>query len=261
MPDNFKLIDWFKDANLIICFSKGAVDWANHATKSKKYIFYPSVPMIRHANFDFENFFNRPYDFGYIGSIKLFRINFISTLLRLGGNRFSSIIISSNRTGSLVKSTKEYLDILSQCKFVFCSRASVFEKYTYQSTENVPSSEKITHGRYAGRLSEAVACGSIPIYWQPVFKSDVISKIIYKINHSKFTRFFPFVNLESDPKSMPFDEMDEKLLDGIYKVSNAFQAMKIIKKTDKEEIIRKLEKADTIFTKNILNQKNFLIFG
>ena len=142
---------------------------------------------------------------------------------------------------------------------MFCSRAAVFEKYTYQSTKNVPSFEKITHGRYAGRISEAIACGSIPIYWQPVFKSDVISKIIYKINHSKFTRFFPFVNLESDPKSMPYDEMDEKLLDGIYKVSNAFQAMRIIKKTNKETIIRKLEKADNLYKKYI-EPKNFFDF-
>ena len=152
-----------------------------------------------------------------------------------------------------------YLDILTQCKFVFCSRATVIEKYTYQSTENSSPSEKITPGRPSGRISEVIACGSIPIYWQPGFKSDVISKIVYKLNHSKFTRFFPFVNLESDPKSMPYDEMDEKLLDGIYKVSNAFQAMKIIKKTSKEEIIGKLEKADN-FYKKYIEPKNFFDF-
>ena len=259
MPDNFRLLEWSQDANLIICFSKGAVDWANHVTKSKKFLFYPCQPMIRHTNVDFDNFSNRPYDFGYIVSTKLFRINFISTLLRLGGNRFSSIIISSNRTGPLIKSTQDYLNILTQCKFVFCSRASVFEKHTYQSTENIPSSEKITPGRPSGRISEAIACGCIPIYWQPIFKSDVISKIIYKINHSKFTRFFPFLNLESDPKSMPYDEMDETLLDGIYKVNNAFQAMRIIKKTNKEAIIRKLEKADN-FYKKYIEPKRFFNF-
>ena len=257
MPDYFKLLDWSQEANLIVSSSKLAVDWANHVTKSKKFLFYPCHPMIRHTNVDFDNFSNRPYDFGYIGSTKLFRINFISALLRVGGNKFSSIIISSNRTGSLIKSTQDYLNILTQCKFVFCSRASVFEKHRYQNTENILSSEKITHGRYAGRVSEAITCGCIPIYWQPVFKSDIISKIIYKINHSKFTRFFPFVNLKGDPKSLPYDEMDEKLLDGIYKVNNAVQAMRIIKKKNKEEIIRKLEKSNDIYKKYIEPQKYF----
>ena len=46
--------------------------------------FFPTNPdladILGRTDFDFENFFNRPYDFGYIGSTKLFRINFITTL-------------------------------------------------------------------------------------------------------------------------------------------------------------------------------------
>ena len=53
--------------------------------------------------------------------------------------------------------------------------------------------------------------------------------------------------------------MNEKSLDGIYKVSNAFQAMRIIKKTSKEEIIGKLKKADN-FYKKYIEPKNFFDF-
>ena len=63
--------------------------------------------------------------------------------------------------------------------------------------------------------------------------------------------------MKSDPKSLPYDEMDEKLLDGIYKVNNALQAMRIIKKKNKEEIIRKLEKSNDIYKKYIEPQKYF----
>ena len=64
-------------------------------------------------------FCNRPYDIGYIGSNKIFRVNFLSSILRKGGNRISSMFISSSRNSELIKSTMDYLNLIKNVNSIF----------------------------------------------------------------------------------------------------------------------------------------------
>ena len=72
---NFK--NWVNVSNLIIGFSKDAVNWANKHYKTNKFHFYPSLPLFMKKNINYNNFIKRPYDIGYIGSDKKFRSKFL----------------------------------------------------------------------------------------------------------------------------------------------------------------------------------------
>ena len=219
-----KLSKWIEVSNFLIATTKPGVEWANNFYKTNKFVYYPTFPVSMYGENDIKNFLARPYDIGYIGSNKIFRVNFISLLLKLGGNRLSSIIISSYRTGEIINTTEKYLKVLSNCKFYLCTRAAVKEDYK--------NNLELTEGRYANRVSEAIACGCIPLYFQPQVKNIFKYYINYFLYFSKFSKMFNISKLSGNKKSKPYDEI--KFESGFVVAEDPIEAVNIIKSNDAE---------------------------
>jgi len=243
---------WLKNSKFLIGTTKSGVKWANNYYDTNKFLFYPTWPQVKNTDFDTEKFLNRPYDFGYIGSNKIFRINFISSLLRLGSNRLSSIIISSLRSGSIINTSDKYQKVLKDCKFFFCTRAALYEEY-----ENNNSLSYKTEGRYANRVSEAISCGCIPIYWQPRIKSSFFG-LLERLLFSKLSKFLFLNNVKGNKESLPYD-LNKKEQEGFFVAKDTFDAIKIIKNKDIQKIKSSLKFNNNFFEKYI-SPKNFFNF-
>jgi hypothetical protein len=252
IPDLIKSINlefWVKNSKFLISPSQAGVNWANKFYMTNKFKFYPSIPVEKSNNYTLEDLKKRPFDFGYIGSNKIFRLNFISSLLKLGGNRFSSLIISSYRSSSFLKQTKQYMNLLTECKFYFCTRASLYEKGD--------SLFFIKKGRYAGRISEAIASGCIPIYWQPSVKNIFKFAVNYFFLYSKFSKFFSFLKINNNTDTGPFDiETPE---DFCIKINSASQLLKIIKEKN-YKLIKKIQDRNNIIYNKYINPDAFFDF-
>lgn len=237
---------WVKISNFILSFSKTGCEWANQYYNTKKFIHYPSIPVPRQNENNVQKFLNRPYDFGYIGSKKIFRMNFLNSFIKKSKNQLSTMIIGSNRSKETAPNTESYLKLLKQCKFFFCTRAAYYEKYN----SNFINSQ-IFEGRYAGRISEAIACGCIPIYWQPKRGGYLLTMLKNKIFFSRKSYLFNFECLKSDKSSLPFDSIDKKEMNCIEFVNDADHAIDIIKNYSIESIKKKLESGFKLYSKYI----------
>ncbi len=231
---NFK--QWVDISDIIIGFTKDAVLWANKFYKTKKFYFYPSIPIDIYKIDNYSDFLKRPYDIGYVGSDKNFRSKFLKNLILQNSDRLKILMINSNRQINDIKTTNSYLDILSKCKFNFCTRASAYEKYNVDFFDF-----KISDGRFAGRVSESISCGSIPLYWQPKKGSYYFANFRKKILFSKKNKVFNNIALEGDIHSTPYDNMDKNLKNGITFVKNVEDAINKIINCDKDYIMKKLE--------------------
>jgi len=251
IPDllpSLNLFKWLDLSKFLISFSLSGVNWANKKYKTDKFIYYPSIPVPRLSKNNIHDFHQRPYDVGYIGSNKIFRVNFLSSLLKLGKNKISTLIISSFRNSDLIKNTSDYLNLLSKCKFFFCSRASFYEKYS----KNILSNE-IFDGRYAGRVSEAIAAGCIPLYWQPK-KGNFFSTLLReKILYSKYFMFEH--SCLGDKKSFAFDEIENDLNNAVQYVNSPRIAVEILKRMDKKNIKTKLRYNNKLYDRYIKPRK------
>ncbi len=257
VPDLIKKLkfkNWVSVSNLIIGFSKDAVIWANKHYKTNKFHFYPSLPLFMSKNINYNNFIKRPYDIGYIGSDKKFRSKFLNNLKNKMLKKNKILIINSNRSLKKYNCTKSYLKKLSQCKFYFCTRASIFENYS-TSIFNI----NLKEGRYANRVSEAIICGSIPLYWQTKFSNSLIGLIQKKIFFSR-KKFIPSKwGMEGDINSLPYDDMENKLKKGIEVVKNIEDAIDKINKYDHKYIKDKLNYGSKIYN-SYISPKAFYSF-
>ena len=236
---NFK--NWVYVSDIILSFSKDAVDWANNFYRTSKFFFYPSIPIKSYKLDEYSEFVKRPYDIGYIGSDKNFRLKFLTNLTSKSTQKIKTKIIYSNRNLDDIKTTKCYLDIITRCKYYFCTRASLFEKYYYNFYKY-----KLSNGRFAGRVSEALSCGSIPLYWQPLKGSYFTANLRKKFLFSKKNIFFNNIALEGEINGDPYDDMDKNLKNGITVVKNVDDAIKKITNHNKDYIMKKLEYGNKI---------------
>ncbi len=234
VPDLVRKADlktWLNISKILIGFSKIGVDRSNKKYKTNKFKYYPSFPIKKINNYTFENFKSRPYDVGYIGSNKIFRVNFLASMLRKGGNKISSLIISSFRSSELIKSTSDYLNLMKKCKFYFCTRATFYEKYG-----NVPFNIDIYDGHFANRVNEAIASGCIPLYWQPKKGGAISSFLREKFFHSHFFKSSIFESTMYDENSLPYDEIETDLLPAIKIARDSKDAIKIIRSKNNEDL-------------------------
>jgi hypothetical protein len=236
---------WVEVADKIVGFHLPAVLWANEYWGTSKFIYVPSLPFTKKSKLSrYDEFAKRPYDFGYIGTNKPFRANFISSLLKKGSNKISTFTVMSNRKNSYFESHDEYMDLLTKCKFIFCARATLFECFPRRKA-NGSIGEYYTEGRFAGRVSEALSAGCIPLYWAPKFipKNKLMRQIFFWKNQLQYSyrlqKEWPlihfFLNLfGSDGKAdgWPFDENDSSLKIGIATVESAAHALTIILEGD-----------------------------
>ncbi len=253
VPDLIKEVSmnkWIEYSKFIIATTKTGVAWANDYYKTKKFVYYPTWPVTKFGSNDMEDFISRPFDFGYVGSNKIFRINLISSILKIGGNKFSSIVISSYRSGSILNTTEKYLEVLSNCKFFLCTRAALKESY---EKENLKI--KITEGRYANRISEAIACGCIPLYFQPDVKNIIKYYINYFLYFSKISKMFNLNNVSGSKTSEPYDEIGIK--GGFIVIDNPIKAINIIKSKDVDFFKRIKEDSQKIYNEYIDPNKFF----
>ena len=90
--------------------------------------------------------------------------NLDQNLNELKKTKFDVKLLIINKDNRLrnYKTTDSYLKEISKCKFYFCTRASVYENYS-KNIFNLDYRE----GRFANRVSEAIICGCVPLYWQP----------------------------------------------------------------------------------------------
>lgn len=245
---------WVEISNFILSFSKTGCEWANRFYNTRKFIHFPSIPVPGHNENSVQKFLSRPFDFGYIGSKKIFRMNFLNSFIKKSTNQISTMIIDSNRSKETAPNTESYLKLLRQCKFFFCTRAAYYEKYS-----STLLNSQIFDGRYAGRISEAIACGCIPIYWQPKRGGYLWTMLKNKIFFSRKSHLFNFKCLKSDKTSVPYDSIDKKEMDCIEFVNDADHAISIIKNYSIESIEKKLENGSKFYSKYI-DPKNFYNF-
>ena len=255
-PDLLEKINydpWIDIANFIIGFSISGVNWANKKYATNKFYHFPTLPMKRFKDLNIDDFMRRPFDFGYIGSNKIFRVNFISSLLKSGGNKISSLIISSFRTSGKLRNTEDCHQFLAECKFYLCTRASFYETYS-----NNPFSTTFHDGRFASRISEALSCGCIPMYWQPK-KSGIFTKMKEKFFFSNNFKKIEYINTENDDKSLPFDGVGKEEFAGIEIIKNADEAIKTIKSLNKNYAEDKLKLCNKLYEKYV-EPTNFFNF-
>ena len=249
IPDlkiNTKLKTWFDISNILVAFSQSGVQWANKNYSTNKFKLFPSIPVPKISNENFESFCKRPYDIGYIGSNKIFRVNFLSSILRKGGNRISSMFISSHRNSELIKSTMDYLNLIKKCKFYVCTRASFYEKYNKNIFD-----QNIYDGHFAGRVSEAIACGCIPLYWQPKKGNFFTAFFREKIFHSHQFKSNFFENTSYDKSSFPYDNIESSLHSAVKIAKNSNTAIKIIKSKDEKDLKDTLSSGINLYEKYI----------
>ncbi len=249
VPDLIKKLkfkNWIKLSDIIIGFSKSAVDWANNFYKTKKFKFYPSIPINEFKKQNIKNFLNRPYDIGYIGSNKKFRSKFLNELKKNKPKGLKLLIINNDNRLKQYKTTKLYLEEISKCKFYFCTRASVYENFS-KNVFNL----KFKEGRFAGRVSEAIICGCIPMYWQPEVTNSYLTPIKQRFLYSRKKIIPSNWGIKGNLKSLPYDKMDKKLKKGIEVVEDVNDAFKKVTTLNKIQIKNKLKYGRNIYKKYI----------
>ena len=239
VPDLIKKLkfkNFIKLSDIIIGFSKNAVDWANNFYKTKKFKFYPSIPINEFKKQNLENFLKRPYDIGYIGSNKKFRSKFLNELKKNKPKGLKLLIINSDNRLKQYKTTKLYLEEISKCKFYFCTRASVYENYS----ENIFNLD-YREGRFANRVSEAIICGCIPLYWQPKVDNSFLMPIKKKLLYSRKKIIPSHWGTKGDLASLPYDNMNKNLKNGIEVVNDVNDAISKVKNLKKSYFSSKLK--------------------
>lgn len=227
VPDLIKQLKfekWVQLSSIIIGFSKNAVDWANKFYKTTKFKFYPSLPLKVYKKQNLNDFLKRPYDIGYIGSDKKFRSKFLSELKKKTKIDVKLLIVNTNNRLKNYKNTESYLKEISKCKFYFCTRASVYENYS----ENIFNLD-YREGRFANRVSEAIICGCIPLYWQPKVDNSFLMPFKKKILYSRKKIIPSHWGTKGNLASLPYDNMNKNLINGIEVVDDVNDALAKIK--------------------------------
>jgi len=237
----------------IFVFDKNGVEWGNKQTDTKKFFFLYSFPIPRFKKISLREFKNRPYDFNYVGSNKNFRTSFIAEFLRIYGNKLSSLIISSNGKLSLLNSYYDLFKSLLLSKYAFCTRASLYERLLSKEDFFFKIKKSIfLQGRKAIRISQAVAAGCIPIYWQPKTPNNLFSALFLKNRFRKF-RMLNSYDI-GDKNSRPDDSFDEKFKKMMIIVKEPSEISNYI---NSEKKINQMRKISNVYYNKYVHPKVF----
>jgi len=240
-----KIISFFADADknqikskflefsdFILMFDKTYTDWCNKNLKINKFYYIHSFPIVKNVKCSLSNFKSRYYDISYSGNKKSFRYNFINCLFKLYEKEYSFFFRFNDDKNFILNTYSSYFDILIKSKFYFCTRAGMYENNPFSKFSYIK-------GRYAGRISEAIAAGCIPIYWQPKKPNNFIDKFIIK------NRFYRLRNLNSffmsDKNSRPYDVFDENFKDMMLIVDSPQDLNHQISSLTENQISKKLK--------------------
>ena len=229
-------------SDLVLMFDKTYVDWCNKNLKINKFHYIHTFPIEKNTKCSFSNFKSRYYDIFYSGSKKSFRYNFINSLLKLCGKRYLFFYYFLDDKNLTSNAYLPYFNILTRSKFCFCTRAGLYENNPF-------SKLSYSKGRYAGRISEAIAAGCIPIYWQPKKPNNFLDKFILK------NRFYRFKYSNSffmgDKNSRPYDVFDENFKDMMLIVDSPQDLIDQISSLTENQISRKLQLINIFYRKFI----------
>ena len=240
-------------SNAILVFDKKGVEWGNKETNSNKFSFLYSFPIPRFKKISLREFKARPYDFNYVGSNKNFRTSFIAEFLRIYGNKLSSLIISSNSRFSLLNSYYDFFKSLLLSKYAFCTRASLYERLMCKEDFFFKIKKSIfLQGRKAIRISQAVAAGCIPIYWQPKVPKNLFSALFLKNRFRKF-RMLNSYDI-GDENSRPDDNFDEKFKKMMIIVKEPSEISNYI---NSEKKINQMRKISNVYYNKYVHPKVF----
>jgi hypothetical protein len=238
-----------KLSHFIFMFDKSYVDWSNKNLKKDKFHYLHSFPIVKNNKYSLRNFKKRNYDISYSGSKKSFRNTFIYNFLKFyGKNYLTSFKFLDNKTFAKNMTYSSYVNILLKSKFYFCTRAGLYEKNPFKKFS-------YNQGRYAGRISEAIAAGCIPVYWQPKKPNNLLDKFILK---NRFYRF-KYLNIffMGDKNSRPYDVFDDKFKDMMLIVDSPQDLNDQISKLTKSQIKNKLQLLNAFYYK-FIHPKVFL---
>ena len=242
IDDNQIKSKFTKFSDYIFAFDKHYVDWANKNIKKNKFYYIHSFPIVKYSKNSLLNFKNRRYDISYLGSEKSFRVSFIYNFLKCYGKKYLTFFRFLNFKKSIFNKYSSYLNVLIKSKFYFCTRAGLYEKNPFSKFD-------YNQGRYAGRISEAIAAGCIPVYWQPKKPNNFIDKFILK------NRFYRFKYLNSffmgDKNSRPYDVFDENFKDMMLIVDSPQDLNDQINSLTKNQIKKKLKLLNAFYYKFI----------
>lgn len=237
-----------KFSDFIFMFDKSYVDWCNKNLKIKKFYYLHSFPITRQSKYIFSSFKSRKYDISYSGSKKSFRISFIYNFLKFYGKKYLTFFRFLDTQELIQNKYSSYVNILLKSKFYFCTRAGLYEN-------NPLNKFSYNQGRYAGRISEAIAAGCIPVYWQPKKPNNLLDKFILK---NRFYRF-KYLNIffMGDKNSRPYDVFDDKFKDMMLIVDSPQDLNDQISKLTKSQIKKKLQLLNAFYYK-FIHPKVFL---
>lgn len=231
-----------KFSDYIFAFDKYYVDWANKNIKKNKFHYIYSFPIVKYSKYSFLNFNKRYYDISYLGSKKSFRVSFIYNFLKCYKKKYLTFFRFLNFKTLLFNKYSSYLNILLKSKFYFCTRAGLYENNPFNKFN-------YNQGRYAGRISEAIAAGCIPVYWQPKKPNNFLDKFILK------NRFYRFKYLNcffmGDKNSRPYDVFDENFKDMMLVVDSPQDLNDQISTLTKNQIKKKLQLLNAFYYKFI----------
>jgi hypothetical protein len=226
----------------IFFFDKYYVDWANKNIKKNMFHYIYSFPIVKYSKYSFLNFNKRYYDISYLGSKKSFRVSFIYNFLKCYKKKYLTFFRFLNFKTSLFNKYSSYLNILLKSKFYFCTRAGLYENNPFNKFN-------YNQGRYAGRISEAIAAGCIPVYWQPKKPNNFLDKFILKNRFHRFKYLNSF--FMGDKNSRPYDVFDENFKDMMLIVDSPQDLNDQISKLTKNQIKKKLQLLNTFYYKYI----------
>ena len=229
-------------SDLVLMFDKTYVDWCNKNLTKNKFHYIHSFPMEKKTNYSLSNFKSRYYDIFYSGSKKNFRYNFINSLFKLCEKKYFFFFNFLDNKNLISNTYLSYFNTLIRSKFYFCTRAGLYENNPF-------SKFSYSKGRYAGRISEAIAAGCIPIYWQPKKPNNFLDKFILK------NRFYRFKYSNSffmgDKNSRPYDVFDENFKDMMLIVDSPQDLIDQISSLTENQISRKLQLMNIFYRKFI----------
>jgi hypothetical protein len=231
-----------KFSDFVFMFDKFYVQLLNKGSRINKFHYLHSFPIVRKLKYLSSNFNNRCYDISYSGSKKSFRFSFIYNFLKFYRNKYLTFFRFLDYKSFTANKYSSYVNILLKSKFYFCTRAGLYEN-------NPLNKFSYNQGRYAGRISEAIAAGCIPVYWQPKKPNNILGKFILK------NRFYRFKYLNSffmgDKNSRPYDVFDEKFKDMMLIVDSPQDLNDQISKLTKSQIKKKLQLLNAFYYKFI----------
>lgn len=251
-PDRY--VPWLASCDLLVGFHDTGIRWAARHYGSQAFRYAPSIPVVYEGPVHTDAFRKRPYDLGYVGSDKAFRLEFLRRIMRNASGRYDVLNHSKKRSETDLIGTREVLDAMARCRYAFITRAAIFERFPTGNR----FFDQVSTGRFAGRIAEALALGCIPIYWEPRLPESGLMRRVFEAKGFKFLKHLRDLVQRSpgNRDAWPFDVAVPELSHAVVTVRTPDEAIRALSADDAEverrltagrELHRRLASPDAFF--------------